>query len=120
VGAIAPFWDDLIGNASNSKVLWQQFDPDGVANSGDEYTLVSWENWRRNTQTTSLNFQVKFFEASGDLEFNYGVMTGAAVWLNGSQATVWLEDPTGTEALAVSTHTANTITANSGFHFTAQ
>jgi hypothetical protein len=98
--------------------MWQQFDPDGVANSGDEYTLVSWENWKRYGQTTSLNFQVKFLEATGDIEFHYGAMTGPTDYVSGKNATAWVENAIGTGAAAISTKTANSIAPNSGYHFT--
>jgi hypothetical protein len=117
VGSIAPFWDDLVGNGSNSKVVWQQSDPDGVANSGDEYTLISWENWARVQQTTSLNFQVRFMEASGDIEFHYGSMTGPADYTSGKNATAWIERSTGNSAMAISTKTANSIQPNTGYRF---
>jgi hypothetical protein len=118
VGAIAPFWDTLTGNAANSKVAWQQFDPDGVANSGDEYTLISWENWNRSGYTCSLNFQVKFMEATGDIEFHYGAMTGPVDFTSGKYAGAWIERQNGTAALAISSRTPNSIQPNTGYHFT--
>jgi hypothetical protein len=120
IGGIAPFWDDLVGNGggANSKVVWQQFDPDGVANSGDEYTLVSWENWARSGQTTSLNFQVKFMEATGNIEFHYGPMTGPADYTTGKFATAWIEHSSGKSAMAISTLTPNSIQPNTSYRFT--
>jgi hypothetical protein len=120
IGTIAPFWQDMTGNPGNSKVLWQQFDPDSIPGSGDEYTLISWENWGRWDMHASFNFQVKFFESTGDLEFQYGSMTADdPTAFDGSSSTIWIEDPTGFEASVISANTAGTLHPNSAFHFTA-
>ena len=125
-GTLAIFWDDLAGNdpgTGASGVYWQQFDPDPLA-SGDEYTLISWENWRRwasstGTSTSSLNFQIKILEGTGDIEYHYGTMTASTVAnANGANATVWLESLDGTIALPVSVNQPN-IQPNTGYRFTA-
>ncbi|MBX5482868.1 MAG: lamin tail domain-containing protein [Myxococcaceae bacterium] len=121
-GVIAPFWDDLEENTGNSKVLYQQFDPDPSV-IGDEYTIVSWENWKVWLYSTQLNFQVVFHEASGDIEFRYGAMTGAdADRAHGISATTWLENAAGTAALVynVNSATAPGIASNTSIYFTAR
>jgi hypothetical protein len=126
-GEFAVWWDDLAANPlTNSGVYWKQFDPDGVANSGDEYTLISWENWKRSstTDTSNLNFQMKILEATGSVEFHYGSMTSSMTYYyNGAEATVWVESIDGTMALPVSTNPwsinqAGMIPANTGYRFT--
>ncbi|MBX5482867.1 MAG: lamin tail domain-containing protein [Myxococcaceae bacterium] len=121
-GVIAPFWDDLVGNATNSAVYLKQADPDGVPGSGDEYTLVSWENWKIwAPATASVNFQVKFIESTGDIEFHYGSMMSAsdATYAKGKSATTWLETPDGRYAIAINVESTNPgIQPNTGYHFT--
>ena len=125
-GTLAIFWDDLAANTTTngpSGVYWQQFDPNPLA-SGDEYTLISWENWRRwasstGTITSSLNFQIKVIEATGDVEYHYGSMTSSnGTYSNGTEATVWLESLDGTTALPVSVNQPN-IQSNTAYRFTA-
>ena len=119
----AIFWDDLEGNAGTtanpSGVYWQQFDPDGTPSSGDEYTLISWENWARNAQTASLNFQIKIEEATGFVEFHYGSMTaGDMAYANGLNASAWMETADGTTALAIGANQAGFIQSNTAYRFT--
>ena len=125
-GTLAIFWDDLAANATTagpSGIYWQQFDPNPLA-SGDEYTLISWENWRRwasatGSITSSLNFQIKVIEATGDVEYHYGSMTSSnGTYSNGTEATVWLESLDGTMALPVSVNQPN-IQSNTAYRFTA-
>jgi hypothetical protein len=122
-GVLAIFWEDLAGNATTggpSGVFWKQFDPDGVPASGDEYTLVSWENWKSWYATTSsLNFQIKILEATGSVEFQYGSMSANPVgYANGAtNTTVWLESLDGKLALPIS-YNAATIQSNTGYRFT--
>jgi hypothetical protein len=112
LGTIAPYWDDLV----SAGVYWQRFDPDGMANTGDEYTVISWEGAKRKspTNTDNLNFQVKLF-ANGNIEFHYGTMTGD----NGSGATTWVEEPTGRVAWKynINSNTSPGIPANSAIRF---
>jgi hypothetical protein len=93
--AIAPFWDDLDGDANmNGRTYWKQ-DPNGDV-------TVSWENWGIYTSTvgltTDLNFQV-VLRANGNVEYRFGTMTGAggsgtgtgALRAAGSSATTWID-----------------------------
>ena len=121
-GTLAIFWDDLAANATTlgpSAVYWQQFDQDGTPASGDEYTLISWENWKAFGSDGSLNFQIKIIEATGSVEYHYGSMTSAtAIYANGTNATVWFESLDGRAALPVSVNQPN-IQPNTGYRFTA-
>ena len=125
-GLLALFWDNLSGNvgttANPSGVYWQQFDPDATPNSGDEYTLISWENWRRYsssaTTTSNLNFQVKILEATGDLEVHYGTMQSSSVgYWNGTDAASWLESADGTWALTIGSNDL-WVKQNAGWKYT--
>jgi hypothetical protein len=123
IGTLAVFWDNLQGNLTpGSGVYLEAQDPDGVPASGDERTIVSWEDWAivSTTVTTSLSFQVHLL-ANGDIEYHYGPMSGSTgTTFQGSSATVWLEDRFGRGALAwsVNSATAPGIAANTGVRFT--
>ena len=119
---LAVFWDDLAGNAGTpaapSGVYWQQFDPDATPNTGDEYTIVSWENWKAYHSNGSLNFQVKFLEGTGDVEFHYGTMQSTdSKYANGLEAAAWLESATGHLALTIGA-LEPWVQENSGWKFT--
>jgi hypothetical protein len=119
-GIMAPFWANLGNNANSptspSGVYWQQFDPDGMPGSGDEYTLISWENWKfQGSGTFNLNFQIKFIEGTGDVEYHYGTMTGlSSIFSAGYANTEWFESLDGTVAMPV----VPQISTGTGYHFT--
>jgi hypothetical protein len=120
-GIIAPYWDELDGQAgtAGSGIYWQEFDPNSTPGDGDEYTLVSWERWRVDSTTQNdLNFQVRF-SANGDVSYHYGTMTaaGTSAIASGSSATVWLEDPLGRAALVQSASTSGSITTGLSLRF---
>ncbi|MGA9521242.1 MAG: hypothetical protein WBV82_07250, partial [Myxococcaceae bacterium] len=119
----AIMWDDLEGNAGTSAkpsgVYWQQFDPDATPTSGDEYTLISWENWRHNNGAASLNFQIKIDESTGNVENQYGSLTAAEpVYANGATATAWMETVDGTTALAIGANQPGFLRSNTAYRFT--
>jgi hypothetical protein len=122
IGTVAVFWDNLQGNLTpGAGVFLEEQDPDGLPASGDERTIVSWEDWAvvSTTVTTSLSFQVHLL-ANGDIEYHYGPMSGSTgTTFQGSSATVWLEDRFGRGALAwsVNSATAPGIAANSALRF---
>lgn len=123
VGLIAPFWDDNAGDTSiaNSGMYWLQRDPDGVPDSGDEVTIVSWEAWRYWSSTYDgqyLDFQVKLF-ANGDIEFHYGRQT-AGTYSTGSSATTWLESPDGLSVVPINVNTAGGITGHTAYRYSYQ
>lgn len=119
-GTLAVFWDDLAANATQSGVYWQQFDPDSTPASGDEYTLISWENWKTwsSSTTSELNFQIRIDEATGAVEYHYGTMTSSDPnYSNGDRATVWLESLDGRTAAKVLAN-QSLLKPNSGWRFT--
>jgi hypothetical protein len=81
--------------------------------------INSFENWRRWGQVSSLNFQVKFYEASGDFEFHYyGLMSATTpTYADGTFATAWMENLAGTAALVITADKPG-IVSNSGYRFT--
>ncbi|MBL8949245.1 MAG: lamin tail domain-containing protein [Myxococcaceae bacterium] len=124
-GTIAPFWDDLTATPGPGVGIYRlDRDPDATPMSGDEYTIVSWERFIRWNQTGhDLNFQVKAF-ANGDIEFHYGTMAGgmgtSLPYAQGSDATTWLEDPTGRMAMPININSANNpgIAPNTAYRYT--
>ncbi len=89
---IAPFWEDLI---SPSHTLpgavspWLFYQVSGVLGSGTAVITVQWtsmETFQNNGP--NLNFQVKLYEGSNNVEFVYGVMQGfdGTVGVNGAYA----------------------------------
>lgn len=121
VGEIAPFWDSLAADSSQSGhgMYWLQRDPDGTPDSGDEVTIVSWEGWRPNMASVVnqyLDFQVKF-RGNGDIEFHYGRQVGSDPLIQGSSATSWLESPAGDAALALNVNSATAPGIRGGTSF---
>jgi hypothetical protein len=107
-GTVAPFFDDMQDRgpgASNLFVKRMEPGEDGLALVG--HWIVQWHNMRHyspGTTAESLNYEVKLFD-DGVIEFHYGAMVTAApasTFADGQSATVWLERPNGTAALALS------------------
>jgi hypothetical protein len=121
-GELAPFWDNLVGDTSQTGhgMYWIQRDPDRVPGSGDEETIVSWEGWRGASSTLVgqfIDFQVKL-RGNGDLEFHYGRQVGASDDLRGLSATTWLGNPAGNAALAINVNSVTPgIQGGTGFRF---
>jgi hypothetical protein len=122
VGALAVFWDDLASSNTtfpNANVYW--------ARVGDHVTIM----WLHSTfwlpASDDMNFEVKLFD-SGVIEYHYGTMTNnpgstTARYAEGASATVWIERPTGTAALAIIRNTSATTAAgfiapNTAYRFT--
>ncbi len=108
---LAVFWDNLSANPTASGVYWQQFDPDTIPGNADDYTLISWENWRvfssLATNLSSLNFQLKIHEATGDFEYIFGAMgSTTASGSTGALATTWFEAADGRSAIKVNVNSA--------------
>jgi hypothetical protein len=116
-GILALYWRDMYIGTSGGGAWWQVKDPDGTPGSGDEYTIVSWENvWRYFVSTDNMNFQVKFF-ANGNIEYHFGTMTGGT----GTDAVTWMEDPTGKTAFRINAvSSVPGITTNVAWRFTAK
>jgi hypothetical protein len=100
-------------------VLGGQFDPDTTPDTGDEYTLISWENWRHRSIVGSLNFQVKFL-ASGSFEYHFGTMSSSENYANGGTATSGYEPADGKAALLINADSSTSpgIAPNTGLRFT--
>ncbi|SFC55749.1 Fibronectin type III domain-containing protein, partial [Flexibacter flexilis DSM 6793] len=88
---IAPFWANLVlaGNTGNAAYLASTSSPIKYQISGapgSRVLTVEWSGMERSSNAgTSLNYQVKLYEATGKLEFVYGSMKG----FDGSNNTSW-------------------------------
>jgi hypothetical protein len=88
------------------------------------YTIISWQDFAIYGQSPNnhLYFQEKLFD-TGVIEFHYGVMDPGPfvpptfTQARGSSATVWIERPDGTGALAASINAPNVL-ANTAWRFT--
>ncbi|MFT3837462.1 MAG: lamin tail domain-containing protein [Myxococcaceae bacterium] len=120
-GSIAPFWDDLVGTLNpGSGMYWQQFDPDMTPATGDEFTIISWEQWKTYFGTTQINFQVKLGPHSA-IEYDFGNMSDAGTQEDqGISATTWLEHPSGKAAMKINVNSATApgIQPHTGFVYT--
>jgi hypothetical protein len=118
---IAPFWDDLewIGR-TDAGVYAKRYAAGQSAVDPRAHWIIEWKNlsrWWLPTNNDFLNFEVKFFD-SGDVEYHYGAMLSGTEqdYAGGTSATVWLENPAGTEALTWSINSA-AIGPNTGLRY---
>jgi hypothetical protein len=112
---IAPFWDDLVREGNNA--TWRATDR----------TIITWERARIFSSTsatnTQINFQVHLLD-NGVIELHYGdiattVTTQSTIdRVFGNSATIWLEAPGGTEAVAWRVNQNNAVAPNMGIRFT--
>jgi hypothetical protein len=98
-GVIAPFWDDIVWDASS------QFGDQSGGTAPNRYTLVEWNNVIFNDGAASerVSFEVVMYE-DGRILFNYDGISANPSHLRerGSSATVGLESPDGTKAFELS------------------
>ena len=67
---VAPFWEDLVGVSLDS----MRYSVTGAP--GSQVLTIEWLGWRRYLVTGSdLNFQVKLFEGTDIIRFDYGTMS---------------------------------------------
>jgi hypothetical protein len=120
-GIAAIFWDDLNGTATpGSNAYWKRMAAGDDPANASPHWIIQWHHFTHYTAGDDLNFQVKLFD-SGVIEYHYATMTSGSTlnYANGNSATVWLDTPTGTTALALSRNTASVV-PNSAFIFTPQ
>lgn len=98
---IAPFWDDLY------------FVTGGVyystsGSSGSYVLTVEWSNVAHyNAQTDNISFQVKIYQATGNVELWYGSRTGGSTWTG----SIGLENGTGSTGVQESCTPSCTLTS---------
>src|SRR5690606_20854803 len=93
---VAIFWDDLEKrDAGNGSVYMQRM---------ADHWLFHWHQvtcYAYPPNEDDLNFQIKLFD-DGAIEFHYGEMIpGISTPWDGSSATIWLENPSGGDALVL-------------------
>lgn len=99
---IAIFADDQGGRRTESGVFVhrtaQGEDPWAAA----PHWIFQWHRWSHVTDD-DFNYQVKLFD-DGSIEYHFAAMTNGPTttpYANGSSANTWIENPTGTQALAI-------------------
>ncbi|MGZ3883749.1 MAG: T9SS type A sorting domain-containing protein [Bacteroidia bacterium] len=115
--AIAPLWDDLKTDATgnvNYKVT-------GAV--GSRILTVEWLNmlWNFASASPAITFQVKLYEATGNIDFVYSRIGGAAANVNSASASIGISGPTvgdfysldGTSAAPIASKAVETNTITS-------
>ncbi|HTN45641.1 MAG TPA: T9SS type A sorting domain-containing protein [Flavipsychrobacter sp.] len=87
---IAPLWDDLDGNATGGSVAAYEV----TGTSPNQVLTVEWRNWEWNYGSSApvLSFQVKLYEATGNIEFVYRQESGS---VNAGSASIGIGSATG-------------------------
>ncbi len=124
IGTIAPFWDDLEAMANVSVLLWQKVEPNVDPLAPGRHWIFQWSHFSTDLGSSGpddLNFQLKLFE-DGTVEFHYAAMTSGTTsnYGLGGSATVWLENPTATQALAVSAANTQLPRDNTAWRFSVR
>ncbi|MHB8876346.1 MAG: lamin tail domain-containing protein, partial [Myxococcaceae bacterium] len=119
-GIASIFWDDLKGSLADANAFSKRIGAgEDPANPGAHW-IIQWHHWSHYNAGDELNFQVKLFD-TGVIEYHYASMVSGSTsnYADGNSATVWLDNPTGTEALPISIETAS-IQPNTAYVFMPQ
>ncbi len=76
---LAPFWDDLVvtGQSAANRDASMRYQISGTLGSGSAVITIEWAGLERfNIAGPNLNFQVKLYEGSNNIEFIYGNFEG--------------------------------------------
>ncbi|MGV3624576.1 MAG: hypothetical protein ACO1OB_27400, partial [Archangium sp.] len=117
-GSVAVFWDDLKAGVGGN-TYWKLFEPGEDPLTPARHWIVQWKKYTYWTGgPDDMNFEAKLFE-DGTVEYHFGVMTSGSSlnYANGNSATVWLENPAGTQALVVGA-SQPVIAPNTAYRFT--
>ncbi len=99
---VAIFADDLAGRLNESAVFVHRTAQGEDPGAAAPHWIFQWHRWSHAIDD-DLNFQVKLFD-DGVIEYHFGVMTSGpstTPYANGSSANTWIENATGTQALAI-------------------
>jgi hypothetical protein len=120
-GKLAILWDDLETGVSftpPSDIYWT-FVPAGADPlTPDAHWIFQWHHFTYWTGSVDdMNFEIKLFE-NGVIEYHYGTMISgsASNYASGASATVWLERPDGSYALAIGINSP-VIQPNTAYRF---
>ena len=111
-GFIAAWWRDLNGNGANDTAQWQV-----VGTAPNRTLIVQWTNWGYFGAggQSDMTVQIQIGESSGsldsDIHFVYVGSTDAVE--GGSDCTIGIQSPNGSNSLQYSSFTASSTTANS-------
>ncbi len=117
-GILAAYWDDLNHANAGSNIYSQRIAAGADPANPTAHWIIQWhKSTHFASAADSINFQVKLFDG-GAMEIHFGTMTSAtAAYINGGQATLWLEDPTGKVAKVIGVNQP-VVTPNSAYRFT--
>ncbi len=115
-GLLAPFWDDLAVDPSNSSTARSAV----IGNSPNRRFVIDWTHWTTKGETSNrVSFQVKLYETTNVIEFHYcGMQPADNARATGSSATVGLESLTGGVGVQHSFNTASAVASNQALRFT--
>lgn len=117
---VAPLWDDL----TPASVATSTIRVRTLGASPLRTLTAQWSDFRflqGGNRPERLNFQLKFFETTGVIEFHYCSMLlngGDPAVLSGGTSTVGVENLTGTDAVMHSHLTPNSVINGQGLRFT--
>ena len=124
---VAPFGSDLIGKWPDSGLYYQRVGANVDPAAASPHWIIQWHHFSHwatfdlyPTEGDELDFQVKLFD-DGVIEFHYARMaSGSSARLAaGLRSVTWLENPAGTQALVINSHSYTPgISPNSAFRFT--
>ncbi|MCC6876974.1 MAG: DUF4215 domain-containing protein [Sandaracinaceae bacterium] len=109
---ICPFWDDLAVNAGGAIRSWV------TGTAPDRKLVVEWNNMGFfGLPGASLRFQAQLYETSNRIEMHYCSLAGSLLVVNGSGATMGVEDALGMNGRLASFNTRDAVTTGSAFRF---
>ncbi len=115
-GLVAPFWDDLAVDASNSS----EARAGALGTAPNRRFVISWVHWTtKGDPNNRVSFQAKLFETTNVIELHYcGMQPADNARANGSSATVGLESLSGTAGVLHAFNVANSVGTNKALRFT--
>ncbi len=110
-GVVAAFWDDLyMGTAFDLRTQT-------TGTAGSQVFVIEWVNARPGSSGPEFTFQAHFYEGTNVIEYHY-CSVGTGDRASGSEATIGVENLTGTEGVTISHNTAGAVATGGGYRLT--
>lgn len=114
-GTVAALWDDLINNTGgNARVRT-------IGTAPSQVFVAEWQNFRgfgTPAATEAITFQAMLYETTNVIEFHYCSVAGTSARTFGAEATIGIENTTGTAAVVQSVNQTAAIATGRAFRFT--